>query len=41
MNMAIDFYIEDDDEDTIVDSDNDCISGHENHDPDLCNIRVG
>lgn len=41
--MAIDFYIDDEDEDTIVDSDcqNECIPGHEDHDPDLCNIKVG
>jgi len=42
--MSIDFYIDDenDNEDTIVDCDlNDCISGHEDHDQNICNIRVG
>lgn len=36
----VDFYIDDvDDEDQI--SDEDCISGHEDHDRNICNIKVG
>ena len=37
----VDFYIDDSDDSEDIISDDDCISGHEDHDRNVCNIKVG